>query len=200
LLFVYPASRPDTLGDRDRVGCEETRRHTYGWRDDHFNYLLILVPVFFVMMKGTIAEGGRTSSSDSMIQLSFLIRKVQNVVQSSETCRVCILAAMGRKRIIAFAVVAIVAIIVCASIYETFDIHDTKPFPIDPEFLLMMLSSALTVCLSILLLSRPLFKLFSLIFGFVHHALKAVCSSRRYLFQDARLLFSPPLSPISLRI
>jgi hypothetical protein len=107
---------------------------------------------------------------------------------------------MGRKRIIAFAVVAILAVIVGALIYEAFDIHDTKPFPIDPEFLLMMLSSSLTVCLSILLLTRPLFKLFSLIFGFVHHALRPAAVSWRDVFQDARFLFSPHLSPISLRI
>lgn len=123
-----------------------------------------------------------------------------DVVRWSATCRVCILAAMGRKRIIAFAVVAILAVIVGALIYEAFDIHDTKPFPIDPEFLLMMLSSSITVCLSILLLTRPLFKLFSLIFGFVHHALRPAAFSWRDMFQDARLLFSPPLSPISLRI
>lgn len=112
----------------------------------------------------------------------------------------CILAAMDRKRIIAFAVAAIIAVIVSALVYEAFDIHDTKPFPIDPEFLLMMLSSSLTVCLSILLMTRPLFKLFSLMFGFVHHALRPAAFSWRNVFQDARLLFSPPLSPISLRI
>lgn len=108
--------------------------------------------------------------------------------------------AMDRKRIIAFAVVIIIAVIVGASIYESFDIHDTKPFPIDPEFLLMMLSSLLTMCLSILLLTLPLSKLFLLIFGFLRNPLKSASFSRRNVFADARLLFSPPLSPISLRI
>lgn len=130
----------------------------------------------------------------------FLTRIGTIIVRSRNGWRVCILAAMGRKRIITFAVVAIIAVIVSASIYEAFDIHDPKPFPIDPEFLLMMLSSSLTVCLSVLLLTLPLFKLFLLIFDFLRHALKLAAYSGRDVFQDGRLLFSPPLSPISLRI
>ncbi len=107
---------------------------------------------------------------------------------------------MDRKRIIAFAVVLIIAVIVGASIYETFDIHDPKPFLIDPEFLLIMLSCLLTMCLSILLLPLPLPKLFLLIFHFLRNPLKSAAFSWRNVSEDARLLFSPPLSSLSLRI
>lgn len=107
---------------------------------------------------------------------------------------------MDRKRIIAFAVVIIVAVIVGASIYEAFDIHDTKPFPIDPEFLLIMLSCLLTLCLSTLFLTLPLRKLFLTMVVFLPRPLQRAAFSWSNAFEDAPVLFSPPLCPISLRI
>jgi hypothetical protein len=53
---------------------------------------------------------------------------------------------MYRKRILGLVVAAFVVVMAGALVYEAFDIHDTKPFLIDPEFLLMMLSSVLIFC------------------------------------------------------
>src|SRR5260370_7590378 len=52
-----------------------------------------------------------------------------------------------RKFIIAFVVCAILMVMVGAMVYEAFDIHDTKLFPIDPEFLVYMLGAVLVLCL-----------------------------------------------------
>ncbi len=54
---------------------------------------------------------------------------------------------VSRKFIIAFVVCAILMVMVGAMVYEAFDIHDTKPFPIDPEFLVYMLGAVLVLCL-----------------------------------------------------
>lgn len=114
--------------------------------------------------------------------------------------RACILAAMGRKRIIAFAVAVIIAVMMGALIYEAFDIHDPKPYLDDPEFLIMMLSCLLTLCLSTLLLNLPLLKLFWSMVDFLPHPLRPAAFSWVSAFEYARLLFSPPLNAIFLRI
>jgi hypothetical protein len=106
---------------------------------------------------------------------------------------------MNRKRIITFAVVTIIAVIVTASIYEAFDVHDTKPFPIDPEFLFMMLSSLFAMCLGVLL-TLPLSRLILSIVDFLHQPWKSSSFSSPNALHDARLLFSLPLNSISLRI
>jgi hypothetical protein len=108
-----------------------------------------------------------------------------------------------RKRIIGFAVAAFVVVMAGALIYEAFDIHDWKPFLIDPEFLLMMLSSTLLFCVGIAALIRCLFsfclalsELLSPEFLGLSHG-----SITRYeIFELERLLFSPPLSVTFLRI
>ncbi|MHB1938775.1 MAG: hypothetical protein ACYCOR_19660 [Acidobacteriaceae bacterium] len=110
---------------------------------------------------------------------------------------------MSRKRIIGFAVTVFVFVTVGALIYEVFDMHDTKPFLIDPEFLLMMLSSMLIFCVGIPALFRRLcnFCLFLCellplgIFGLLFHP-----TFHHETFEMERLLFSPPLSATSLRI
>ena len=61
-----------------------------------------------------------------------------------------------RKRMIGFAVAAFVFVMAAALIYGAFDIHDWKPYLIDPEFLLMMLSSTLIFCVGISALIRCL--------------------------------------------
>jgi hypothetical protein len=108
-----------------------------------------------------------------------------------------------RKRIIGFAVAAFVFVMAAALIYEAFDIHDPKPFLIDPEFLLMMLSSTLLFCVGVAALIRclvsfclSLSELLPLEFLGLSHS-----SIFRYeTFELERLLFSPPLSVTSLRI
>jgi hypothetical protein len=108
-----------------------------------------------------------------------------------------------RKRTIAFAVAAFVLVMAGALIYEAFDIHDWKPFLIDPEFLLMMLSSTLLFCVGIAALIRCLVSFclsLSELLPFEFLGLSH-CSIFRYeTFEIERLLFSPPLSVTSLRI
>ena len=104
---------------------------------------------------------------------------------------------------IGLAVAAFVLVTAAALIYEAFDLQDWKPFLIDPEFLLMMLSSTLIFCVGISALVRSLFsfclslsQLLSLEFEGLSH-----CPHFRYeTFAIERLLFSPPLSVTSLRI
>jgi hypothetical protein len=109
---------------------------------------------------------------------------------------------MSRRHIVSFLVVAIMMVMMGAMVYEVFDIHDTKPFPIDPEFLLMMFSGLLALCLSTVVLAIRL-----LGFYFFSELLPPGLldlsrgSWRRYqAFDVERLLFSPPLSAICLRI
>jgi len=105
-----------------------------------------------------------------------------------------------RKFIIAFVVIAVIAVMVGAPLCEIFDIHDTKPLPIDPEFLLMTVSSLLAVCLSVVLLALPCF-VFALALTYVlAFQLSLPALFYRSGFQDDRLLFSPPRSILSLRI
>jgi hypothetical protein len=108
-----------------------------------------------------------------------------------------------RKRIIGFAVAAFVAVMAGALIYEAFDIHDPKPFLIDPEFLLMMLSSTLLFCVGVAGLIRCLVTLCLSLSELL--PLGFLCSSPSSIFRYetfalVRLLFSPPLSVTSLRI
>ena len=104
---------------------------------------------------------------------------------------------------IGFAVAAFAFVMAGALIYEAFDIHDSKPFFIDPEFLLMMLSSTLIFCVGIAALIRRLFSFclsLSELLPFEFLGLSH-CSIFRYeAFEIERLLFSPPLSVTSLRI
>jgi hypothetical protein len=106
---------------------------------------------------------------------------------------------MSRRHIVAFFTIAIV--MVGALVYEAFDIHDPKPFPTDPEFLLMMFSSLLVICLSTVVLAIQLLGFLSS--ELLSHGLLSLTrgSWHRYqVFDAARLLFSPPLSARSLRI
>lgn len=108
-----------------------------------------------------------------------------------------------RKRMIGFAVAILVLVMAGAMLYEAFDIHDAKPFFVDPEFLLMTLSSTLIFCVGIAALIRRLFSFclsISALLPFEFAGLSH-CSMFRYeTFEIERLLFSPPLSATSLRI
>jgi hypothetical protein len=110
---------------------------------------------------------------------------------------------VSRKFIIAFVVCAILMVMVGAMVYEAFDIHDPKPFRIDPEFLVYTLGAVLMLCLGTAALTVGLLSFyFSLSALLVNWLLElAPGSSRRYqAFEVERLLFSPPRSVIFLRI
>jgi hypothetical protein len=109
---------------------------------------------------------------------------------------------MSRRLIVAFVAIAIITIWMGALVYETFDIHDPKPFPIDPEFLVMTCSIMLALCLGTVLAIR-LFGLCLLFWESLSRDLSELAPVlwRRFqTFEVERLLFSPPLSTISLRI
>lgn len=111
--------------------------------------------------------------------------------------------AVSRRHMLAFFTFAIITVMVGALVYEAFDIHDTKPFPIDPEFLLMMFSGLLALCLSTVLLAIRLLGFYFLCSERLPHLLSnsTLGSCRRYqAFEVERLLFSPPLSATALRI
>ncbi|MHB8389331.1 MAG: hypothetical protein ACYDBH_07085 [Acidobacteriaceae bacterium] len=107
------------------------------------------------------------------------------------------------KRIIGSIVTVMISVMVGALIYEAFDIHDTKPFWIDPEFLLMMLSSMLILCFGIAALVRRLFSLDLSLSDLLPLGLLGLSQSSAHeqeAFERERLLFSPPLSVTALRI
>jgi len=104
---------------------------------------------------------------------------------------------------IGFAVAAFVVVTAGALIYETFDLQDWKPFLIDPEFLLMMLSSTLIFCVGISASIRCLFSFclsLSQLLPVELHGLSHCLHFRHETFAVEHLLFSPPLSVTSLRI
>ena len=110
---------------------------------------------------------------------------------------------MRWKRVIGVVVAVMISVMVGALIYEAFDIHDTKPFGIDPEFLLMMLTSMLILCFGIAVLVRRLFSFCISLSGLLPVGLLGLSRSsahQREAFERERLLFSPPLSVTALRI
>lgn len=115
----------------------------------------------------------------------------------------CTLSIMCRKRILGFIVAAFVVAMAGAFVYEAFDIHDSKPYLIDPEFLLMMLSSALIFCVGIAALVRGLGSFCLALTELLPPGILGVSfrtAFQRESFEVERLLFSPPLSVTSLRI
>lgn len=115
----------------------------------------------------------------------------------------CTLSTVCRKRILGFIVAAFVVVMAGALIYEAFDIHDPKPFLIDPEFLLMMLSSVLILCVGITVLICGVYSFCLDLAELLPPGTIGVsfCTAfQRESFEIERLLFSPPLSVTSLRI
>ncbi|HVJ08526.1 MAG TPA: hypothetical protein VM554_09085 [Acidisarcina sp.] len=109
---------------------------------------------------------------------------------------------MSRRYIVALVAVAILLVMVGALIYEAFDIHDPKPFPIDPEFLLMMCSGLLALCLGTMLAIR-LLGFCLLFFELLSHGSLELTNGfwRRYqTFDVERILLSSPPDVVSLRI
>lgn len=110
---------------------------------------------------------------------------------------------VSRRLIVAFVVAAIVIVMAGAMVYEAFDIHDTKPFPIDPEFLVYMVSAILVLCLGTVVLTVGLLNFYLSVLGLVPYKLSnltPVLWHRYEAFEVEHILFSPPLSPVSLRI
>jgi hypothetical protein len=110
---------------------------------------------------------------------------------------------MSRRLLVAFVAIAIIAVMVGALVYEAFDIHDPKPFPIDPEFLVMMCSGLLALCLTTVVLAIRLLGFYFLFSELLPHGLSDSTSGswcRHLAFEVERLLFAPPRSAISLRI
>jgi hypothetical protein len=110
---------------------------------------------------------------------------------------------MCQKGILGFAVAAFIFVMVGALIYEAFDIHDPKPFFIDPEFLLMMLSSILIFCVGIPALIRRLCNFCLSLSELLPLGLFCLTGGSWGLsqaFEIERLLFSPPLSVTPLRV
>ncbi|MHB8303593.1 MAG: hypothetical protein ACYDC6_12255 [Acidobacteriaceae bacterium] len=97
----------------------------------------------------------------------------------------------------------LIMVMLGALLSDAIDIHDTKLFPIDPEFLLIMLSSMLIFCVGIVAVVRSLFCFglsLSELLPLGTSGLSFSSTKQREEFERERLLFSPPLSAISLRI
>jgi hypothetical protein len=110
---------------------------------------------------------------------------------------------VSRKLILALAVGAILMVMAGALIYEGFDVHDPKPFLIDPEFLVYMLGAVLVLCLGTVLLTVGLLNFYLLLSELLPFRLSNLAPSlwHQYeAFEVEHILFSPPLEAISLRI
>ncbi len=110
---------------------------------------------------------------------------------------------MPRKRLLAFVVTGLLLVMLGALLYEAFDIGDTQPFGVDPEVPLFMLGSLLLLCIgaAILAVRRASDSLASSIiisFEYPRLALKVIGQCEAFCAEH--LLFSPPLSVISLRV
>lgn len=115
----------------------------------------------------------------------------------------CILIVVSRSRILAFVVTGLMLAMVCALIYEAFDIHDTQPFGVDPELPFFMLGSIVLLCIGILvaiarLTGSRLAQSKVPSFWFLGNPLNPQRLS--HVFEADRLLFSPPPAILSLRI
>jgi hypothetical protein len=110
---------------------------------------------------------------------------------------------MSRRHIVAFFTIAIVMVMAGALVYEAFDIHDPKPYLIDPEFLLMMFSGLMAICLSTVVLAVNLLGFYFLFSELLSRGLLDLIRGswyRHQVFEAEHFLFSPPLSATSLRI
>jgi len=89
-----------------------------------------------------------------------------------------------------------------ALVYEAWDVHDPKPFLIDPEFLLMMLSSVLIFCVGIATLIRGLYSLCLSLAELLRIGTFGASLSSAFQHDSFEIerLFSPPLRVTSLRI
>lgn len=109
---------------------------------------------------------------------------------------------MSRKHIVALAV-TVLAVSLAVLVSQTFDLHDTKPFPVDPELPCFLFGSLVGFCIGIAALTVYLvgsFPFDSELLPFSSKGQSLRSMVRRQAFEAERLLFSPPLSVLSLRI
>lgn len=110
---------------------------------------------------------------------------------------------VSRRLIVAFVVAAILMVMVGAMVYEAFDIHDPRPFPIDPEFLVYMVSAVLVLCLGTVVLTVSLLNFYLSLSELLPLKLLNLTPGLRHqyeAFEVEHILFSPPLSATTLRI
>jgi len=92
---------------------------------------------------------------------------------------------------------------VAVLLYEAFDVHDTQPFGVDPELPLFMLGSMLLLCIgTVVLIARLLSSSLALSKVLSRWFLGVSLNPHTpgHAFEIERLLFSPPLAILSLRI
>ena len=85
-----------------------------------------------------------------------------------------------------------------AAIYGVFDVHDTKPFPVDPESAILFASALLTLSFRVLLISIPL--LASLLFLAAWLCPLFALETPSLEQPKPEPFISPPLIATSLRI
>ena len=105
---------------------------------------------------------------------------------------------MSKKIILWVAVGTVVSIMLFALVYGLFDIHDTKPFPIDPESAIFIASALLVLSLRVLLIRVPLPSPLAVLVAWLCASGEPCCFSRCESAPDPFL--SPPLTLLSLRI
>lgn len=112
---------------------------------------------------------------------------------------------MSGRRIAALFALTFVVLMMGALVCKVLDFHDTRPFPIDPEFPAMVCCFLVALCFSVAATTACLFSFSFLYFclkvflrGFPQSALETWGIFRS--FEIERLLFSPPLAFTSLRI
>ena len=112
---------------------------------------------------------------------------------------------MPRNRILALVVTGLMLAMLGVLVFKAFDIHDTQPLGVDPEFPLFVLGSMLLLCLGTVALTVnhlgiSLFLSLSQLLPVGLFGLSLKASELREAFEIERLLFSPPLAVVSLRI
>ena len=105
---------------------------------------------------------------------------------------------MSKKVILWMVLGALVGIMLVAFIYGVFDIHDTKPFPVDPESAILIASALLTLSFRVLLIQLPLIGPLMLLGGLVCPLFAREHPSLERPKPEP--VISPPLVATSLRI
>ena len=105
---------------------------------------------------------------------------------------------VSKKVILWMVVGAVVGIMLFAFIYGVFDIHDTKPFPVDPESAVLIASALLALSFRVLLIQIPLIGSLMLIAAWLRPLFAHEHPSLESPEPDP--FISPPLIAISLRI
>lgn len=96
-------------------------------------------------------------------------------------------------------VTVVTGIMLAALIYGACDIHDTKPFPVDPESLITMCSPLLMLSAGILLVTLPVFGLLRFLSKLL--TLPGISlSAPLYSELPSPVLFSSLQNTLSLRI